>query len=101
MASREQAELRIRRFTLRDLTGIDLDDVVPPPIPAQPPPPVTAVAGDDKRGVTILMTVGQLADKVRRDRLDRVRQCAQRRELRGGGLGGRTAAGHPGPCLRV
>src|SRR4051794_19119315 len=75
MAGREQAELRIRSFTLGDLAGIDLNDVVPPPIPAQPPPLVAPVAGDDKRGVIILVTVGQLADKVRGDRLHRARSA--------------------------
>jgi hypothetical protein len=101
MASREQAELRVWRFRLRDLAGIDLNDVVALPAPAHPPPLVAPVAGDGKRGVIVLVIVGQLADKVRRGRLDRVRQCAQGRKPRGGGLGGSTAAVQSGPCLRV
>ena len=92
MASREQADLHSRHFRLRDLARVDLNDVVPLPTPAHPPPRVAPVTGDGKRDVIVLMTHRQLADKVRRDRLDRVRQCAQSRELRCRDLGGKFAA---------
>jgi hypothetical protein len=93
MAGREQAELRIRRLGLGALARIDVNDVVPLPPPANPPPLVAPVTGDSKRGVIVLVADDQLADKVRRDWLDRVRQCAQRRQLRSSDPGGNTAAG--------
>jgi hypothetical protein len=92
MAVREQADLQTQHFRLGDRAGVDANDGVLLSTPPYPPPSVAAVTGDSKRDVVVRMAGGQLADNVWRDRLDRVRQGVQRRELPSGDFGVKIAA---------